>query len=159
MATTYALPFDGAPTRAHGHVRSHNRKSLQERFSGQPILVGADPTRKETPAGNYYTHQPSQSHSDHLRAQSDLANSERQPIGAPLSATSHGGNGQINGGAKGMEHHVNMASLVSRPRGNSYGFSKANKDSTYSPVASKTVKAASRLALTCELYTLSVNCC
>ena len=145
--TTYALPLNG--TVRHGHTQSHThaQRLPQERFPGQHDTKDTSPTRKETTASRLPTHLHSHSSPDRTQPYSELSNHQRFKLNAQFSAARSGANGHINGEVKGMEHHINQASVTVRPRGNSYGFPRANKGTDHSASASGTAGTSSRSVL------------
>ena len=128
--TTYALPLNGSVRHDHAHSQTHLRGLPQERF---PRQHDASPTRKDISTNNLHSHLHSHPSPDRTQTHSELSNHQRFKLNAQLSAARGGANGHINGEVKGMEHHVNLDSVTVRPRGNSYGFPRVNKDTDHSP--------------------------
>lgn len=145
--TTYALPLNGSITHGRGHSQTQTRGLPQERFLSQHDARDTNPTRKERSSNNLHTHLHSLSSPDRTQAHSELSNHQRSKANAQLPAARSGANGHINGGVKGMDYHINQASVTVRPRGNSYGFPKVNKSTENGAAPSSTVGASSRSVL------------
>lgn len=145
--TTYALPLNGSVRHGHAHSQTQIRGLPQERFPSQHDTIDTNPTRKELSTNNLRTHLHSHSNPDRTQAHSELSNHQRFKLNAQLSAARGCSNGPVNGEVKGMEHHINLASVTVRPRGNSYGFPKVSKGIDHGTTASSTAGTSSRSVL------------